>query len=84
MSRGGLALSRGFGGSVRVWRVDRGFGIVAQPFGFHLHEGAPVAVHRLKMLPATAFANDALSMTMRVWLLPRAEMSPSRVVMVML
>jgi len=44
MSRGGLALSRGFGVGVAVGRF-RGCGIaVAQPLGPHRREGPPVAV----------------------------------------
>ena len=40
MSRGGLALSRGFGGGVRVRRIR----VVAQPLGSHLPKGPTVTV----------------------------------------
>jgi len=44
MSRGGLALSRGFGSGVRGRRIGPCVGIVAQPLDSHLREGPTVAV----------------------------------------
>mgnify|MGYP002652163832 CR=1 FL=1 len=44
MSRGGLALSRGFGSGVRVRHIGRGIGVVTQPLGPNLSEGPTIAV----------------------------------------
>jgi len=56
MSRGGLALSRGFAVGVRVVRIGEGFGIAVQPLGLHLRESPAVVIEdgRLsrKRLPA--------------------------------
>ena len=43
MSRGSLALTRGFGGGVRVQGIGRGVGVVAEPLGPHLRKGPAVA-----------------------------------------